>query len=160
MTTESRRIANKKWRDKNKEYHRLYIKSYKPSEAQKIRQKSRVRNARKERLLIDINYKLKIEIRNKTKEVIRKITKPKKENKYFGCTLDELKTHIEKQFKEGMDWNNRSSWHIDHIKPLSSFDLTDKEQFYEACHYTNLQPLWPRENIRKSNKYIKYKDYN
>jgi hypothetical protein len=48
-----------------------------------------------------------------------------------------------------MTWDNWTTdgWHIDHIKPLaSSFDLTDRKQFLEACHYTNLQPLWAKDN--------------
>jgi hypothetical protein len=53
-----------------------------------------------------------------------------------------------------MNWDNygRKGWHIDHIKPLSSFDLTNKEQFKKACHYTNLQPMWYDENIKKEDK--------
>jgi hypothetical protein len=73
---------------------------------------------------------------NKTKDLI-------------GCSFEFLKKHIESQFKEGMSWEDRSSFHIDHIKPLASFDLTDPEQLKTACHYTNLQPLSPTENMSK-----------
>lgn len=72
----------------------------------------------------------------------------------LGCSVPELKKHLESQFQPGMTWDNygRTGWHIDHIKPLSSFDLTDLEQLTEACKYTNLQPLWAKDNIQKSNK--------
>ena len=69
----------------------------------------------------------------------------------LGCTIPELKAHLEAQFQPGMTWDNWSlkGWHIDHIKPLTSFDLTNREQFLQACHYTNLQPLWASENLSK-----------
>ena len=75
----------------------------------------------------------------------------------LGCSIEELKIHLENQFEEGMTWDNwkPDGWHIDHKKPLSLFDLTDREQFLEACHYTNLQPLWWEENLKKGAKYDK-----
>lgn len=72
----------------------------------------------------------------------------------LGCSLEELKSHLESLWELEMSWDNWSfkGWHIDHIKPLSSFDLTDREQFLEAVHFTNLQPLWARDNMSKGNK--------
>jgi hypothetical protein len=72
----------------------------------------------------------------------------------LGCTIDELKAHIESLFKPGMTWANWSfrGWHLDHIKPLEFFDLTDPEQLEQACHFTNLQPLWMSENLMKGRK--------
>jgi len=59
---------------------------------------------------------------------------------------------LEKLFKPGMTWDNHGEWEIDHIRPLTSFDLVDRLQFLEAVHYTNLQPLWAGENRKKRNK--------
>jgi hypothetical protein len=70
--------------------------------------------------------------------------------RWLGCTPAELKVHIERQFVKGMTWENRSAWHVDHILPLSSFDLTDPEQRARACHFTNLRPLWSEDNMRKA----------
>lgn len=72
----------------------------------------------------------------------------------LGCTIEQLRAYLEEQFKPGMTWDNWAldGWHIDHIKPLTSFDLTDREQFKKACHYTNLQPLWAEENFSKQDK--------
>ena len=67
----------------------------------------------------------------------------------LGCTVSELRSYLEAQFLPGMSWENMGKWHIDHIKPLAGFDLTNRECFLEACHYTNLQPLWAVDNIRK-----------
>ena len=72
-----------------------------------------------------------------------------------GLTSADLCAYIESLWKPGMDWSNYSyrGWHVDHIRPLSSFDLRDPEQQKIACHYTNLQPLWAEENFKKSDKY-------
>ena len=69
----------------------------------------------------------------------------------LGCTVEELKAHIESQFKDGMTWSNHGvdGWHIDHIVPLASFDLTNRDQFLKAVNYTNLQPLWAFDNLSK-----------
>ena len=71
----------------------------------------------------------------------------------LGCTVAELKAHLERQFLPGMTWENyglgKESWTIDHIFPLSRARLTDREQFLRVCHYTNLQPLWWADNMRK-----------
>lgn len=69
-----------------------------------------------------------------------------------GCSYAFLKEHIEKQFKEGMCWDKINSFHLDHIRPVSSFDLTDPEQLKAAFHWTNLQPLTPEDNIEKRDR--------
>lgn len=73
-----------------------------------------------------------------------------------GCSIEELCSHLESLFQEGMTWENwsRDGWHIDHIRPCASFDLTDSAQQRECFHYTNLQPLWAADNIRKSDKWL------
>ena len=72
----------------------------------------------------------------------------------LGCTIPEYRAYLESKFKPGMTWENwgksRERWHIDHIVPLSSFDLTDPEQLARCYHYTNTQPLWWIDNIRKN----------
>lgn len=73
----------------------------------------------------------------------------------LGCDLFEFKKYLKSKFKRGMTWENYGSkWHIDHIKPLSSFDLTDRKQLLECCHYLNTQPLWKKENLLKGTKII------
>jgi len=78
----------------------------------------------------------------------------------LGCTINSFKIYLQlkfyRRFKNNdiMSWNNYGSeWHIDHIKPLSAFDLTNPDKFKKACHYSNLQPLWKEENLRKSSKW-------
>lgn len=74
----------------------------------------------------------------------------------IGCSIEHLKEHIEKQFVEGMNWENWSfyGWHIDHIRPIASFDLSDPAQVKECFHYSNLQPLWAKDNLSKGDKFI------
>jgi len=87
---------------------------------------------------------------------INKILGSKREKTFdlIGCTPNELKIHIEKKFISGMTWENHGlrGWHIDHIIPLSS--AKSNEELKKLCHYTNLQPLWALENIRKRDKLI------
>lgn len=70
----------------------------------------------------------------------------------LGCLIPELLAHLESKFVEGMNWSNYGDWHIDHIKPLVSYDLTNPEQLIQACNFNNLQPLWAAENQSKHAK--------
>lgn len=80
------------------------------------------------------------------------VTKRNKTFDIVGCSPEFLKEHLETQFTDGMSWDNRSEWHIDHIIPLSSAKTED--ELYKLCHYTNLQPLWAEDNLRKNNKIL------
>lgn len=83
---------------------------------------------------------------------IRRAIKTGSAIKNLGCTISEFLAHIENKFVKGMTWSNYGKWEIDHIKPLSSFDLTDSAQLAIACHFNNMQPLWKADNIRKHAK--------
>lgn len=83
---------------------------------------------------------------------LRRAVKTGSAVKNLGCTVPEFLAHLEAKFAVGMNRDNYGKWHIDHIVPLDSFDLTDSEQLKEACHYSNMQPLWGQENSRKGAK--------
>ena len=71
-----------------------------------------------------------------------------------GCSKDSLMRHLEQQFKPGMTWDNHGAvWHIDHIRPCASFDLTDPQQQQECFNWSNLQPLLVLENLKKGASY-------
>ena len=116
---------------------------------EKVREKSnaRQRARRKE----DPVFKLKCNLRTRLYVAVRK-GKPGSSVKDLGCTIEELRIHLESKFEENMSWDNYGKWHIDHIKPLASFDLSIREELLIACHYTNLQPLWALDNIKKGSK--------
>lgn len=81
----------------------------------------------------------------------RNISTPYSGVTLLGCSIDEALAYLESLFVDGMTWENQGyhGWHVDHVRPLNSFDLTDPEQVAAACHYTNLQPLWAKDNLRK-----------
>jgi len=128
----------------------------KESDFHKYHQKEWKRKYNKKRYDTDIEYKLAHILRVRISDVIKTEQKTGSAVNDLGCTGEELKIHLENQFQEGMTWDNwkPDGWHIDHIKPLSKFDLTDPVQFKEAVHYTNLQPLWWNENFEKSDKWV------
>lgn len=69
--------------------------------------------------------------------------------KMIGCSVVQLMSHLERLFLPGMTWQNRRQWHVDHITPCAAFDLQDETQRARCFHFTNLQPLWARDNLRK-----------
>ena len=78
-------------------------------------------------------------------------TKKSTVNKILGADYKIIKEHLESKFKDGMSWENRSEWHIDHIVPLVS--AKNEKELLKLCHYTNIQPLWAFENLSKGGKY-------
>ena len=121
-------------------------------------EKGRATSARRarERRKIDIPFRLKCRLRGGLATAIRNGQKAGSAVRDLGCSIEHLKLHLELFWDEGMSWENygnrRGQWSIDHIKPLSRFDLTDRTQFVEANHYLNLQPLWHSDNVRKGDK--------
>jgi len=79
-------------------------------------------------------------------------TKKSQSNKILGCSFEEFKQHLERQFTKGMTWENQGQWHLDHIYPMSL--AKDEEEIIRLNHYTNFQPLWAIDNIKKGNKII------
>ena len=111
---------------------------------------------RQARSKTDLNYRLRLYLSCRIWHALRKnkVTKSTRTLILIGCSVPELRIHLEKQFKEGMTWNNYGikGWHIDHILPCASFDLTDETQQQECFHFSNLQPLWWYDNLSKGSK--------
>ena len=100
-------------------------------------------------------FKIKKNLRGRIYVALKRGIKTATTMELLGCTIEEFKTHIESQFKEGMGWHNykKDVWHLDHIKPCKLFDLT-KESEQRACfHFSNMQPLWSIDNLIKGTKY-------
>ena len=107
----------------------------------------------KQRAASDPQYRLARSLRGRLSLALKGQLKVARTLELLGCTLEDLQKHLESQFKDGMTWENYGEWHIDHIKPCASFDLTDPAQQRLCAHYTNLQPLWAAENISKGAKH-------
>ena len=142
-------------KDDKKKYDEKYVISYKHirSENNKnnrdsINEKDRFRRAN------DPMYNITCSVRSRLSRFLKShnITKKNKTFDIVGCSPEFLKEHLENQFVEGMTWDNRKEWHIDHIIPLSSANTED--ELYKLCHYSNLQPLWAEDNLKKSNKIL------
>jgi hypothetical protein len=142
----------KKYRQENRDRILKHQKEYYSKENNK---NSRNRHEQLRRNS-DINYRLVCNLRTRINIAIKSGQKSGSTIRDLGCTIEELKLYLESKFQPGMTWENWTifGWHIDHIIPLSSFDLSDRDQFLKACHFTNLQPLWAKENISKGDKLI------
>jgi hypothetical protein len=118
----------------------------------KIKSNNKRRKVRKQN---DPKYKLSCNLRRRQLLAIKGKRKQGKTFDLIGCTPEFLKQYIENQFQDGMSWNNYGihGWHIDHIRPCSSFDLSDSTQQKECFHYSNLQPLWAKDNLKKSDNW-------
>ena len=101
------------------------------------------------KLKTDPHFKLKQALSHRIWGALKGQVKSKRTMELLGCTIDELWIHMESKFTEGMTKENYGKWHVDHIMPCASFDLTDPEQQAKCFHYTNLQPLWALDNIKK-----------
>jgi hypothetical protein len=106
-----------------------------------------MREARK----TDIHISVAGRLRNAVRYALtaQSVRKGRHTEEYIGCTFEELKAHLEKQFLPGMTWENRRLWQIDHIRPCASFDLTQMAAQRSCFHYTNLRPMWASENNKK-----------
>lgn len=139
------RYADPETRKRKQEYQRLRSKD------PEVRKRRLQRN--KERRKLDVQLRLKMNLWARIWKGLRAAGAKKSERtcELLGCSYSELRAHLESQFTEGMNWSNygRDGWEVDHIAPVSSFDLTDPAQQRECQHYTNLRPLWHADNKRK-----------
>lgn len=139
LNREKNTARERKWRSRNKDKVRGYNRKY-------------VNKKRK----TDIAFHLQMTVRTRIHGALARssLGKEARALQYVGCTADELRCWLEGKFLPGMTWENRGrhGWHIDHIIPLAKFDLSDYAQQSAAFHYTNLQPLWAEDNMRKKDK--------
>ena len=131
------------YRLKNKEHIKKQKQKY------SLENREHTNQHAKERRRVDLNFKLTSNLRNRMTKVLKGINKSASTMKLIGCTIDELWIHMESKFTDGMTRENHGKWHVDHIKACAKFDLTNPKQQQICFNYTNLQPLWALDNIRK-----------
>ena len=144
-------------RKRNGTDRRAYFKARQVRLAAEIKEKRRlwrIRDREKVRAYQSRpQVKLALRLRQRLWEALGNRTYSGRMLRLLGCTVEQLMVHLEMQFEPGMSLENRGSvWHVDHVLPLSSFDLTDPAQVARACHFTNLQPLFARDNLSKGAK--------
>ena len=104
------------------------------------------------RYATDEAYKLKKILSGRIYKAVSRGHKSFSSVKLLGCSIPELKIHLASQFQSGMTWDNYGDWHIDHRLPCASFDLSNPDEQKVCFHYTNLQPLWAKDNQSKADK--------
>jgi hypothetical protein len=154
------RDRKKKWylatKDRNKDKIRDRKKKYylatkdRRYTANKDKILTRQRKYQNDRRKTDINYKLSGNLRVRLHCALKGNFKTGSAIRDLGCSIEDLKIHLQSKFIEGMSWENYGEWHIDHIIPLSS--AQSPEQMIILCHFSNLQPLWAADNLAKSDK--------
>jgi len=138
------------WRGKNSIYSRNYYKKNKEEV------KKRKKKYMKLRRHADISFKLICNLRTRLWGVLKLHKKSNSIKKLIGCSVKELKQYLENQFKIGMTWENYGKWHVDHIIPCCSFDLSKEREQRKCFNYANLRPLWAEENRSKGGKNDKF----
>lgn len=149
------RARKKAWDGAHPGCNSARVKAWRSNPLNRARRNSQ----EKQRRAIDPQTAMLSKIRNRINTALRRyFHRPGKSDttiQLLGCNFTQLKTHLSNQFSSGMSWENynRTGWHIDHKRPCASFDLTVPAQQRECFHYTNLQPLWAVDNLRKGAKW-------
>lgn len=150
---ESIKKSNDKYREKpeSKEKADKWLKSYRKRDDVKKRRNEKLKIKRQN----DPEFKLEHNLRSRIRIALKGIAKSQRTMELLGCSVDDLRKRLENKFTPLMTWDNYGTyWHVDHIIPCASFDLTNPEQQKRCFHFTNLQPLEAKENIRKGAKII------
>lgn len=148
----------KKWLEQNKEYKKQKDKEYRELNKEKYRENHRkwVREnyarMKEENGTEFIQYKIKSNVGRRIREILGQ-NKSERCQEYVGCSLEDLRVHLETTFSEGMTWDNYGEWHIDHKIPCDAFNMEDVFEQKACFYYKNLQALWARDNIIKKNSY-------
>lgn len=147
-------VSPEKYESKKRKERNRFATLYQSNEEFKKKVKENSKNVSKKRMAIDPLFKLKVHCRSMISTAFsrKNFTKRSKTQNIVGCSFEELKRHIESQFKSGMNWENHGEWHIDHIMPLSMAKTED--EMIRLNHYRNLRPIWAKENLVKGHKQI------
>ena len=145
---------SKDWAQKNPEKKSKYNKEYSVKNRKRLNAKER--EYRKMRRATSPLFRISIQARVSARRIVKMgAASPGRSGAALGCDYDKARRHIESQFKPGMTWGNygRNGWHIDHVRPLCSVDVSDPSDVLSALHYTNLQPMWAIDNLRKGGRH-------
>jgi len=154
---ETKRRSDREYYQKNKAKWKLYSKQHRERINSGERQRrtvnrDRINSAVRERRLNDPQYAILCRLRSSLHNALRKAGQKKTTTTFnlIGMPIQDFLKYLESLFQPGMSWDNRGEWHIDHVRPCATFNLSDPEQQRQCFHYSNLQPLWGVENMRKN----------
>ena len=136
-------------------YHKTYSQTKTYKEYNKEYRKVHRKDIQKYQTLkkhIDLNYKLICYLRTRMWYALKNNRKFLSTMSLTGCDIEYLMYYLQCKFTKGMNWDNYGKWHVDHIKPCASFDLSKHKEQKKCFHYTNLQPLWAEDNFKKGDK--------
>jgi len=156
----------KNWRLKNRDKIKEYMKKYRRNNKEKISKTTKIyyqnhinqiRNWKKKYIFQkrkkNLFFKILTNLRTRINQALNRNSKKGYTLELLGCSIKQLKEHLQKQFKKGMTWKNwgirKGNWHIDHIRPCRSFNLQKKSEQKKCFNWQNLQPLWLEENHKK-----------
>ena len=137
-------------RKEDPEGHKNRVNAYRNANREEIREKNRIYQRKWKQNPVN---RAVHNMRSRLVDCITKGTKSASTMELLGCSSEDFMKHISSQFTEGMTWSNYGEWHIDHIKPVASFDMSLPEDQRKCFHYSNLQPLWSEDNWHKSSNY-------
>ena len=124
----------------------IYNKTYTKKHRKKLTEKFLERRKK------DPAFKILTILRGRIRQALKGYNKSNLTVKLLGCSIEEFWIHLEKKFTKGMTRENHGEWHVDHIIPCASFDLSKPEEQAKCFHYTNLQPLWAIDNLKKGDR--------
>lgn len=139
-------------RQKNKERYLKYGEEYRKNNKDKIN--NYAKQYFKKRMETEPNFKIHHTLNKRLGNALKSKKKSLDAEKLLGCTLEFFREYIASKFIEGMAWGNYGyyGWHLDHIVPCAKFVLSDVEQQKQCFHYTNMQPLWAEDNLKKGDR--------
>ena len=137
---------NAQWKKEHVEQQKEYGRKY------YLEHKKERNNRNNKRRKKDIQYKLKCYLRTRINLSLKNNFKSATTEELLGCSIQKLKRHLERQFTEGMSWNNYGKWHRDEIIPCAKFDLRKPSEQRKCFNWRNMQPLWAKDNLSKGTK--------
>jgi hypothetical protein len=176
------REKNREWHKKNKEHVLEWKKNYAPRKREMANKRYHENPETRQRIIESVKlyrrdpknrpviiatrrrltaeyrknplWRLRNNLRRRLLHVLHGNRKAECTMKLVGCTWEQLRLHIQSKFTEGMGWDNYGKWHVDHIKPCNSFDLSKPDEQRKCFNYTNLQPLWAFDNLSKGDWWL------
>lgn len=145
---DSKKQSQQKFKQNNPDAAKIASQKYRENHPERTKEAGK---KYRQKYYTDAGYRMTILLRSRTLSALKGRKASETLFNLLGCSIEEFKAHIQRQFQPSMTWENQGEWHLDHIIPCSKFDLTQEDQQKLCFHFSNYQPLWGVDNIKKSN---------